>query len=87
MLTAKIRDGRIEADEPMPDSWEGLSVQILPLPLEALADDLEQRLKALHELGAAEFEDGEEERIREALTEMDRRSREDISRLMREASL
>jgi hypothetical protein len=87
MLTAKIRDGRIEVDEPIPEVWEGLAVQILPLLPEVVAEDLEQRLTALHQLGAAEFDNAEEERISEALSEMDRRSREDVTRLMREASL
>jgi redox-regulated HSP33 family molecular chaperone len=87
MLTAKIRDGRIETDEPIPDLWEGLTVQILPLAPDEIAEDFEQRLKALHELGAAEFEDGEVEQISTALTEMDRQSRDEVARQMREGSL
>ncbi len=87
MLTAKIHEGRIEPEQPIPDVWEGLTVQVLPLPPEELADDLEQRLAAFHALGATEFADGEARRITEALSEMDRRSRDEIARLMREASL
>lgn len=87
MLTAKIHEGRIEPEQPIPDMWEGLTVQVLPLLPEELADDLEQRLTALHELGAAEFADGEEQQITETLSEMDRRSREEIARQMRDASL
>lgn len=87
MLTAKIRDGRIEADEPIPEIWEGLAVQILPLVSEEIVDELEQRLKALHDLGATEFADDEEEQITQALSEMDRQSREEVARSMREASL
>ena len=87
MLTAKIHEGRIEPEQPIPDVWEGLTVQVLPLLPDELADDLEQRLTALHDLGAAEFADGEEQQITEALSEMDRRSRDEVARLMREASL
>ena len=46
--------------QPIPDIWEGLTVQVLPLLPKELADDLEKRLTALHNLGAAEFDDGEE---------------------------
>ena len=87
MLTAKVHEGRIEPEQPIPDMWEGLTVQVVPLLPEERADDLEQRLTALQELGAAEFGDGEEQQITEALSEMDRRSREEIARQMREASL
>ena len=87
MLVAKIRDGRIEAEGPIPDFWEGLTVQVMPLVLDETADDLEQRLNALHDLGAAEFEEGEAERITAALSEMDRRSRDEVARWMRDASL
>lgn len=68
-----------------PTFWEGLTVQVLPLLPDELADDLEQRLTALDNLGAAEFDDGEEQHITEALSEMDRRSREEVARWMREA--
>ena len=78
MLTSKIHEGRIEPEQPIPDVWEGLTVQVLPLLPEELADDLEQRLTALHDLGAAEFADGEEQQITEALSEMDRRSRNSV---------
>lgn len=86
MVTARIRDGRIEADEPIPDSWEGMKVLVQPLSVETDPDDLETRLRALHELGMTEFEDGEVERIQQALSEMDRRSRDEMTRLMRDAS-
>ena len=80
MLTATIYEGRIEPEQPIPDMWEGLTVQVLPLLPDELADDLEQRLTALHNLGAAEFDDGEEQHITEALSEMDRRCREELAR-------
>ena len=63
MLTAKIHDGRIEPEQPIPDGWEGLTVQILPLLPEELTDDLEQRLALFHGLGATEFADGEVQQI------------------------
>ena len=87
MLTAKIHEGRIEPEQPIPDIWEGLTVQVLPLLPDELADDLEQRLTALHNLGAVEFDDGEEQQITEALSEMDRRSHKEVAQWMREASL
>ena len=62
-------------------------MQVLPLLPEEFADDLEERLTALHSLGATEFDDGKEQRITEALFEMDRRSREEVARWMQDASL
>lgn len=38
MLTAKIQEGRIQPEQPIPDMWEGLTVQVLPL-LPDHADD------------------------------------------------
>ncbi len=38
MLTAKIHEGRIQPEQPIPDMWEGLTVQVVPL-LPDQADD------------------------------------------------
>lgn len=92
MLLATIRDGRIEASGPIPDLWEGMTVQIVPLSLntpdldEDLAPaELERRLKSLRELGPVEYDDGERELIDDALLEMDRLSREQVARQIRDA--
>ena len=92
MLLATIREGRIEASGSIPDLWEGMTVQIVPVSPsefdfnEDLAlDELERRLQVLHELGPAEYEVGEREQINNALMEMDRHSREQVARQIRDA--
>jgi hypothetical protein len=75
MIQARINQGRIEADEPIPAEWEGLRVKIVPLTPDDPFPDLDSRLAALHALGPMEFELGERERIADSLDELDRRSK------------
>jgi hypothetical protein len=86
MLTAKIHKGRIEPDQPIPAVWEGLTVLVLPLLPDNFPGDLEQRLNALHALGATEFDAGEEQMIAESLFDLDKHSRDVVARQMREVS-
>ncbi len=87
MLLATIRDGRIEASGPIPNLWEGMTVQIVPIPPDApdvdedfTPDELERRLQVLLDMGPMEYEDGEREEINRALMDMDRLSREQVAR-------
>lgn len=72
MIQALIHEGRVEVQEPIPASWEGQTVHIVPLTPDDLLPDLEDRLTALHQMGPAEFEPGEREQIRAQLDELDR---------------
>ena len=76
MIQARIHHGRIEAQDPVPEEWEGQMVKVLaPTPDDPLPD-LEESLAALQALGPTEFEAGERERVGEMLTELDRLSRD-----------
>ncbi len=93
MLLATIREGRIEANGPIPNLWEGLTVQIVPLSPDVpnvdedfTPDELERRLQALRDMGPMEYEDGEREKINHALMDMDRLSRDQVARQIRDAS-
>ena len=76
MIQARIHHGRIEAQDPIPEEWEGQLVKILPSPPDdPVPRDLEERLTALAALGPMEFEPGEREAIGQALGELDQLSR------------
>lgn len=75
MIRARIHQGRIEAQDPVPEEWEGQLVKILPLTPDDPLLDLEERLVALHALGPAEFDPGERELVTQALAELDQTSR------------
>jgi len=72
MIQALIHEGRVEIQEPIPASWEGQTVHIVPLSPDDPLPDLEERLTALHQMGPAEFEPGEWEQIRAGLETLDR---------------
>ena len=75
MIRARVRQGRVEIEEPIPEEWEGQLVKILPLTPDDPQPDLEERLAALQALGPAEFEPGEKELAARLLAEQDRLSR------------
>jgi hypothetical protein len=81
MIQARIRDSRIEVQDPIPQEWEGHLVKILPLTRDEPIPDLEERLAALAALGPMESNPGEHEAVANVLEEMDRNSRESIEKL------
>jgi hypothetical protein len=81
MIQARIRDGRIEVQDPIPQEWEGQLVKILPLTPDDPIPDLEERLAALTALGPMEFDPGEHEAVASVLEEMNRKSREAMEKL------
>lgn len=50
MIRARVRQGRVEPQEPIPEEWEGQSVKIVPLTPDDPLPDLEERLAALQTL-------------------------------------
>jgi hypothetical protein len=81
MLHARIHQGRVEVQDPIPPEWEGQLVKIVPLTPDDLLPDLEACLAALHALGPMEFEPGERERIAGNLAELDRLSKATLQAL------
>jgi hypothetical protein len=75
VIRARIQQGRVEVQDPIPEEWEGQLVQLVPLTPEDPLPDLEEWPAALHALGAMEFEPGEREQIAGALQELDRVSK------------
>jgi hypothetical protein len=81
MIHARIKQGRVEVQEPIPAAWEGQLVKLMPLTPDDPLPDLEERLQALHAMGAMEFEAGERQAIGAALEDMNRLSKEAMERL------
>jgi hypothetical protein len=75
MIQARIYQGCVEVQEPIPEEWEGQLVKILPMTPDDPLPDLEERLAALQAMGPMEFEPGERELITGALVELDRLSK------------
>ncbi len=93
MLLATILDGRVETSGPIPRRWEGMTVEIVPVSSNAVgfdedltADELERRLLVFRDLGPMEYEGEEREQIAVALKDVDRVSREQVARQVRDAS-
>jgi hypothetical protein len=82
MVHAVIHDGRIEPQGPIPDSWEGQVVKLVPLTPDDAVPDFEQRLAALHALGPIELDPDERVRVGQelqALDELSKRAMSDLS--------
>jgi len=75
MIQARICEGHVEVQDPIPEEWEGQLVKILPMTPDDPFPDLEEWLTALHAMGPMEYEPGERERISRALTDLDRLSK------------
>ncbi len=75
MILARVQQGRVEIQEPIPEEWEGQTVKILPLTPDDPHPDLEEHLAALKALGPMKYEPGERELAAKALAEQDRLSR------------
>ena len=82
MLHARIHQGRVEIQDPIPKEWEGQLVKILPLTPDDPLPDLEERLAALQALGPMEFEPGERELAGQVLGELDRLSRDAMRKIV-----
>jgi hypothetical protein len=72
MIQARIHNGRIELQEPIPEEWEGHYVKIMPLTPDDPIPDLEERLAEFHALGPIEFDPGERGMITNLWSDMDR---------------
>jgi hypothetical protein len=71
MIRAQIRQGRVETQDPIPEEWEGQSVNIVPLTPDDPLPELEERLAVLEALGPMEYEPGEREVAARLLAEQD----------------
>jgi hypothetical protein len=74
MIRARVREGRVETQDPIPEEWEGQCVKILPMTPDDTQADLEECLAALQALGPTEFEPGERELAERLLAEQNRLS-------------
>ena len=81
MIHALVHNGQVEVQEPIPDSWEGQFVKIIPLTPDEPFPNLDERLARLHELGRMEYEPDERERIVAELEELNKLSTAAMDRI------
>ena len=75
MVQARIRQGRVEVQEPIPAEWEGQLVKIATMTPDDPLPDLEERLTALHALGPMEWHAGVVDAIASAMAELNTASK------------
>ncbi|MFL5243652.1 MAG: hypothetical protein ACJ8FY_16225 [Gemmataceae bacterium] len=83
MIQARIHQGCLEIEDPIPAEWEGQMVKILPMTPDDPLPPLEVWLATLHALGPMEWEPSERETIAVGLGELDRISKEAMLKLPR----
>jgi hypothetical protein len=71
MIHARIHQGRVEAQDPIPAEWEGQMVKILPTTPDDPMPGLEEWLTELHAMGPMEFDPGEHELMVNTWAELD----------------
>jgi hypothetical protein len=81
MVQARIHLGQVEVQDPIPSSWEGQLIKLVPLSPDDPLPDLERRLADLHALGSMEFLPGERAAIEQDLHLLNQLSREALARL------
>jgi len=81
MVQARILQGRIEAQEPIPVEWEGQLVKITTMTPDDPILDLDERLALLHGMGAMEFEPGETETIATVMADLNEASKRSMESL------
>jgi hypothetical protein len=82
MIQARIHQGRVEVQDPIPEEWEGWWVKILPLTPDDPLPDLAARLAALEALGPMELEADEREDMKQLWEELDRLSRDAMQNIV-----
>lgn len=75
MIRAIIEDGQIRPLEPLPAEWIEGSQLIVDDAGAPPSDDLEEWYRELQELGPAQYEPGEWERVQATLAEADEMAR------------
>jgi hypothetical protein len=81
MVQARIHKGKVEVQDPIPPTWEGQIVKIVPLTPDDPLPDLDRLLAELHALGPMEYEPGEREAIERELEAHDRLSQQNLDDL------
>jgi hypothetical protein len=61
MIRVRIRNGELEAQDPIPAEWEGQVAKLVPLTPDDPLPDLQRALRALHAMGPMEYDPGERE--------------------------
>jgi hypothetical protein len=84
MILARIHNGHVEVQDPIPEGWEGHMVKIVPLTPDDPIPDLEECFAKMDALGPMEYDPGEKEMIEKELAEMGRISKEAMEKLAEE---
>jgi hypothetical protein len=74
VIEAIIHNGQVEVQVPIPESWEGQTVKIVPLTPDDPLPDLDRRLEELHAMGPMEFDEDERRIVERELEELNRQS-------------
>ena len=78
MIRAIIQNGEIRALEPLPAGWSDGRQVIVEEAAAVPPDDLEEWYRELQELGPAQYEPGERERVRVILQEADAQAKASV---------
>jgi hypothetical protein len=81
MIQARVRHGRLEVQNPIPEDWEGQLVKITRLTPDDPFPDLEERLADLEALGPMDFDPGERETIQQVWEQMNRLGQREMQQL------
>ncbi|HEV3144337.1 MAG TPA: hypothetical protein VGZ47_10660 [Gemmataceae bacterium] len=81
MILARIHNGRVEAQDPIPQDWEGHMVKIMPLTPDDPLPDLDEWIAKMDAQGPMEYDPGEKEMIEKGLAELDRISKEAMQKM------
>jgi hypothetical protein len=78
MILARVHNGSLEPQEPLPAEWEGQSVKIVPLTPYDPMPDWQDALARLEALGPVELDADERATMEMLLAEQDRLGREEM---------
>ena len=81
VVQARIHQGRVELQDPIPEAWEGQFVKLVPLSPDDPLADLDHHLARLHALGPMEYLPGEREMIENELQALDQQSRQAAAKI------
>lgn len=81
MIRARVLDGRLEAQDPIPAEWEGQMFKLVPLTPDDPLPNLEEDLAAFEKLGPVELDPDERQAIEALLAEQNELSRAKMQKL------
>jgi hypothetical protein len=81
MILARVQNGSLNPQEPIPAEWEGQSVKVIPLTPDDPMPDWQDALARLEALGPVELDPDERAEMEKVLAELDRLGREEMLKI------